>query len=357
MGKCGACNKGKAKRLCSEAVANNVDKRVDESLEGISTSGKGCRCYDVCTNPICGTPRNLGIMAPVIYDEIGVNVCATFTIPATTPPTYTDATSAEGKVIVANLSNSTVTKIPGRKNCYLITLSQIDVTFALDMYNERCEYLGTTYVQTRYLPERGTETYDEDTNPSSIELEIFAPYGPAYSYIDGVYRPIINSTTLQNSTNGDQIPQGSNTLQQGINLYAYAKVLNVNMAENRVTVGVTFVVQSMYFSGYYVPAIGRVHTPKGSTAPSTDTDCMQFVEGKLLNLAIKPLNLNPPYCESNLKNDCTPSCVNRCTSSNYSCDCQKLRSNSNLALEATSGENIDSDTGEKFESTVEDSLF
>lgn len=42
---------------------------------------KCCREVDVCNKEICGRPEFLSIYAPVIYDEIGVNVCRTVKIP------------------------------------------------------------------------------------------------------------------------------------------------------------------------------------------------------------------------------------------------------------------------------------
>ena len=35
----------------------------------------GCR-RDVCNDAICGMPEFLSIYAPVVYDEVGVNVCS-----------------------------------------------------------------------------------------------------------------------------------------------------------------------------------------------------------------------------------------------------------------------------------------
>ena len=45
------------RRYISSGIANNSD------------------CIDVCTNPICGTSDNLTLLAPVVYDEIGINLC------------------------------------------------------------------------------------------------------------------------------------------------------------------------------------------------------------------------------------------------------------------------------------------
>ena len=52
---------------CSKHISSNMVNNI---------CGKGC--YDVCINPICGCPSILGIYAPVIYDELGVNLCTTF---------------------------------------------------------------------------------------------------------------------------------------------------------------------------------------------------------------------------------------------------------------------------------------
>ena len=41
-------------------------------------NGKDC---DVCVSPGCGEPENLSIYSPIIYDEVGINLCRTITIP------------------------------------------------------------------------------------------------------------------------------------------------------------------------------------------------------------------------------------------------------------------------------------
>ena len=41
-------------------------------------TGKDC---DVCVSPGCGEPENLSIYSPIIYDEVGINLCRTITIP------------------------------------------------------------------------------------------------------------------------------------------------------------------------------------------------------------------------------------------------------------------------------------
>ena len=43
---------------------------------------------------------------------------------------------------------------------------------------------------------------------------------------------------------------------------------------------------------------------KGSLEPEDDSLCLNFVNGDLLELDIKPLELGKPACEERLKNDC-----------------------------------------------------
>ena len=51
MGKC-KCRK----KCCTTKIASNL----------VSNMPNGC--FDVCTNPICGSPSELSLYAPLIYD-------------------------------------------------------------------------------------------------------------------------------------------------------------------------------------------------------------------------------------------------------------------------------------------------
>ena len=64
MSKCCGCNK----KVLSNAVANNTDS---------CTCSLTDNCTDVCVTPQCGDPKLLTVLVPVIYDEIGINVCRT----------------------------------------------------------------------------------------------------------------------------------------------------------------------------------------------------------------------------------------------------------------------------------------
>lgn len=265
-------------------------------------------CKDVCTNPICGEPDMLSIMAPLIYDEIGINLCTTFATGVDISTTYPNATNATIRVINATFTNGeggvTIEPIPGRPNCYLVTLTNITVTFALNLYDDSCRLIATIYPTAVYLPSETTaDTYDEDTNPTSVELEIFAPYGISYNTAGTTPEAVLNYIGFSTT---------NNFVTQGINMYGLAKLLDFNRDEDTVTVGLTFVVQSLYFAGYKVKSCGKIDTPKGSIMAADNSDCMRFVAGALLDLAIKPLDLGAPYNEQYLKKECFNPNVDTC---------------------------------------------
>lgn len=290
----------KCKCKTKARIVSNCVRNLDENC-----------CRDVCTNPICGEPDMLGILAPLIYDEIGINLCATYTVPEDISDTYPNATNATIRPINITFTEGgngvTIESIPGRSNCYVVTLTDLDVLFELRLYDDACRLVGTIYPTVRYLPSETTEpTYDEDTNPSTVELEIFAPYGLTYdTAAPPAFTPTLNYIGFSD---------GSNSVTQGINMYSIAKLLDFNITDNTITVGLTLVVQSLYFAGYKVKSCGKIETPKGSIISSENTDCMRFVAGDLLDLAIKPLDLGEPYNEQRLKNECGNPSADTCSS-------------------------------------------
>lgn len=270
-------------------------------------------CKDVCENPITGEPNMLGIFAPIIYDEIGVNLCASFDVTENIATLFPTATNASIQVIDATYTygagNVEISNLTGRKNCYLVTLSNIELTFALFLYDASCRLVGTLYPSAVYLPPVATApTYDEDTNPTSVELEIFAPYGLSYDTTVSPLIPTIGFIGFNTEVN---------TITQGINLFSMAKLLDLDIDTNTITVGVTLVLQSLYFVGYKVKSAGRIDIPKGSIMTPENSDCMRFVAGDLLDLAIKPLDLGAPMHEECLKRDCGRNCGCGCTGTVY----------------------------------------
>lgn len=260
-------------------------------------------CTDVCTNPIYGDPKELNLMAPLIYDEIGINLCATFEIGTDIPTTYPTVTSATIRPISAAYTYGdeavSIEAINGRPNCTRIVLRDITVTFALELYDESCRRVATVFPTAVYLPQTTTPptTYDEDTNPSSVELEIYTPYGVSYDTTAAPPTPVINYTGFS---------ADNNAVSQGLNLYTRAKLIDFNFEDSEVTVGLTIVVQSLYFAGYRVESEGKIDTPKGCIMSRENSECMTFVAGDLLDLAIRPLVLGGIEQEECLKEDCSP---------------------------------------------------
>lgn len=262
-------------------------------------------CRDVCTNPICGTPDVLTLLAPVVYDELGINLCRT--IPLTAADIPAQVCSASIQILDVTFSETpdaqtTIAPINGSPNCYLITLTNLVITFAVTYYDACGRVITIATIGATYLPTNDTvdgyDYVDDDTNPTSVELEIFAPYGPVYQDA-ATGSPVINYIGFSTT---------NNSLQQGIVMIAIPKLLNFDITEPSITVGVTLYVKSVYFSQYLVPHNGRAIVPKGSIIPDDDTICMDFVCGELLDYEIKPLELGPPKFEGQLKQDCMNNC-------------------------------------------------
>lgn len=285
MAKCKSGKCGSATRIISDTVNNMGD----------------CGCYDVCKNPICSSADFLGLFAPVIYDEIGINLCAAFDLGVDVLTTHPTASNASAQIVDISYSygdgNVQIGNLTGRPNCFSVTLSNLNVQFAVSLYDDACRLLDTIFVTALYLPSDTTvATYDEDTNPAAVTLDIFAPYGVAYNSAD---------TGLTAALNNIGFLATDNYVRQGLNLYGVPKVLNLDVEDSTITMGITIVLQSLYFAGYKVKNAGRIDIPKGCIAPVETSQCLKFVEGDLLNLAIKPLNIGVPANEQRLKNDCS----------------------------------------------------
>lgn len=288
-GKCG----------CGTRIVSNVVQRLNGN-GGSCGVGKHGECVDVCSNPLMGDPNVLGIFAPVIYDEIGINLCTTFDLGIDILADYPTATSASAKVVdityTYGTDNVLIDSIAGRPNCYVVTLSNLTVQFAVSIYDANCRLLDVVYPTALYLPSDTTApTYDADTNPASVELELFAPYGLSYTGTGAALTPTINYVGFLDM---------NNFITQGLNLYAMAKVLNLDAEDGTITVGLTLVLQSLYYAGYGVNSTGKLQTPKGSIIVPDNSSCLSFVAGDLLNLAIKPLELGVPACEESCKEKC-----------------------------------------------------
>lgn len=293
-------------RICSDVVQNMK-----------------CHCMDVCSNPICDSPKYLSLMAPLIYDEIGINLCASTTITPAILTTYPTASKLNARVTNVTFADDSVTIEPlaGRPNCYSVTLTNLTANIAVDVYDNTCRLLGTINTTIVYLPSDETApTADERTNPSSIELEIFAPYGVSVEAADST-EPVLNYIGF--------LPT-NNYVRQGLNLHAIGKLLDYDIDDSTITVGLTLILQSLYFAEYRVKSEGKIKTPKGSIILPDSTSCLNFVRGDLLNLAIKPLELGPPRYEEQYKQDCEKE------SCGFSCGCDCFKSDTDVITTITS---------------------
>ena len=277
---------------------------------GIDKKGK---CLDVCTDPICGDPDCLTVLTPVVYDELGINLCRN--IPMEAPVTNVDSISVQVMDICFETYGETAVTaepISGRPNCYLVTLTNLQVVFFVTFYDCAKRVLATQVVTANYLPANETspeyEYMDEDTNPTSVELEIYAPYGVAHA----------NEPCLPAIVHVIGFGCDNTALSQGLNLIAIPKVLNFDPEECMATIGLSVILKSVYFSQYTSPHSGKAVVPKACTRPTDHTSWRDVVCGDLLDLAIKPLELGPPKYEETLKDSCDVPCDPCCCASSGS---------------------------------------
>ncbi len=261
----------------------------------------GCACLDVCVSPICGTPDNLLLYAPTVYDCIGINLCRQVPLGVTIPTTYPTAAYATAEIIDLTPTTATITPITNRPNCYNVELSGLAFTVIVKLF-DCCQRLLATLplADVTYLPGAATDpNYNEDTNPTDVTLQLYAPYGPAYTVTGTGTGTTAAPTLIFNGLTAGQSPQS-----QGIQASAMAKVLNLDTDDSEVTLGVTLYVFSLYHSFYNFTGATRGSIPKGNLATVEENVCMNFVRGSLLDRNIKPLELGTPSCEGQLKKEC-----------------------------------------------------
>lgn len=259
-------------------------------------------CTDVCTTPICGTADALLLYAPVIYDCIGINLCRQVDLGVTISTTYPTAAYAAAEAVDMTAATADITAISTRPNCYNVELSQLSFTIVVKLF-DCCHRLLATLPITDvvYLPESTTdENYDEDTNPTDVTLQLYAPYGPAYTVTTTDTETTAAATLLFNGMTTTQSAQA-----QGIQSSAVARVLSFDADDSSINLGITLYVFSLYNSFYNFYNTTRGAIPKGNLATPEENVCMNFVRGSLLDRNIKPLELSPPACEADLKQDCS----------------------------------------------------
>lgn len=293
---------------------------------------KCCRKVDVCNKEICGRPEFLSIYAPVIYDEIGVNICRPVTIPTSVMEDNPTVETIRADVMDISFSKKMHgvknemegCKVPSmhhcetkvtstcKPNCSKVTLTNICVTYDVKLYDDCDRFLDSTMINVNYLPsDKYSSDYkykDDKTNPSCITLELYTPYGVG-TKCEG-NKKLIHIVSMS---------EGNNQVVNGINLAGVGKAMNFDACEGTFSAGLSLILRTVYFEAYKIPYEGKTVPPKANTEDEEERVCKRFVESGLLSREIKPLELEAPKCEGRFKEEtkcerenCTVSIRNRC---------------------------------------------
>lgn len=246
-----------------------------------------CGAETAAVAPVPKCPSVLTAMVPAIYDECGINLCRVVT-PASALPADTACVEAQVLDVDFNIGETegtTFTCLASRPNCVRITLSNLAVTFRITAL-DCCGNILQQSVQTvTYLePDSCSCTSDPDTNPTSITLDMYVPYGLTYSTAGcGAYCPTITFLGPVAGVN--------NQLEQGLSVQGVAKVIRFDACLNQMALGLTLYLRSIYFTQYKLSHQGLAIPPKAVPVEDDETDaCQDFVDGALLAPQICPVN-------------------------------------------------------------------
>lgn len=299
--------------------------------------------------PPIGEPRLLTMMAPVVFDECGINLCRTVNISDLQDLCQGDCKKRQD-VLFSGLSKcdlmeadklqlqvvdidfnfvdpcgcrySEIQPAKNKPNLSRISLRDIDVTFAVSVIDCCCKVVKQGMMTLRYLGDERNCEYDSCTNPSCISFDLYTPYGVSFATENpaGCNKlvPTINYMGFVDSQHGieqcdDQcddlfIFTANNTIQQGISAQALAKVVAYD--EGCFAVGLTLYIKSIYFVQYKFKHEGLTVPPKLTPVDENESnDCLDFVTGELLEPSIRPLDVgkkavtvNGCKCNTNYNN-------------------------------------------------------
>lgn len=248
---------------------------------------------DACVCPPLGEPELLTIVAPAVFDECGINLCKVTRIPECILANYPTLAAIDVEVIdidfnVGAPDASEVNFIPRRPNCIRVTLSNICVRFAVKLLDPDCRILNTLCFSTEYLPPSEEDPdFDEETNPTSITVDLYAPYGVSYIDCCNECLPTINFLGFV-----EDLECRNNSLRQGLNVQALAKVIETDFEEGLAAIGITLYLKTVYFVQYKIKHAGLCVPPKCLPVDDVvDDACLKFVEGDLLEQSVQPLEL------------------------------------------------------------------
>ncbi|MCT4688097.1 hypothetical protein [Vallitalea sp.] len=230
-------------------------------------------------------------VAPVVFDECGINLCREIKIPECLLEDNPCTKAIELKVIdidfsIGEIDGSCVETLPKRPNCVRVTLSKLKVRFAAKLLDRHCRVLAEECFQALYLPDKDSPHCDDDTNPPSITIDLYAPYGVSYY---GECKECIPCINYLGFVEG---PDRNNELRQGIGCQGLAKVIEFDLDDGCMAVGLSLYLKTIYFIQYRLKHAGLCVPPKCIPInPCEQNPCLEFVEGDLLEQSIQPLEL------------------------------------------------------------------
>lgn len=248
-------------------------------------------CKDICVHAPTGEPHALTLLAPVVFDECGINLCKVIQRNVFCNP---EICSIQLRVMDIDWNigrtehSSRIETMRSRPNCSRITLSGIRVKLAVTLLDRCHNILDSFMMVEEYLPSCPDDPcYDDEANPCSLCLELYTPYGLSYLAQDAPC-PTINFFGYEETAGGCP---GNNMLRQGVGAQALAKVVRCDTEDGVLAIGLTIYLKSVYFVQYRVPHEGLAIPPKCDAIIDQCDACKDFVSGDLLSLNIKPLDI------------------------------------------------------------------
>lgn len=320
--------------------------------------------------PPIGEPKLLTLMAPVVFDECGINLCRTVCLSelldvcekqsdcqtdilfdGLTKCDLENANKIQLQVVDINFNfidpcdcrYSEIRPAKNNPNLSRVTLKDIDVTFAVSVINSCCQVTKQGMMTLRYLGKEDSCGYDSCTNPSSISFDLYTPYGVSFSPENPCgCNKLVPTINYMGYVANKRIPCGcctsldgifeypmNNTIQQGISAQALAKV--VGYGDCCFAIGLTLYIKSIYFVQYKFKHEGLTIPPKLTPVDEQESNnCLEFVCGDLLEPSIRPLEVGQEpntICNSTNNNSCCNTNSNNCCNTNNSGGCNNNSNN------------------------------
>lgn len=291
--------------------------------------------------PPIGEPKCLTMVAPVVFDECGINLCRVFAIndlvDACEGPTNRTTDIVFDGLTTIDLQNASNIQIkvvdidfnfvcpetcryseikPSKNtpNLSRVVLRDINVTFVVSIIDSTCKVCKEGMMTLRYLPGENCPGYTEDTNPSNIAFDLYTPYGisyapenpagcnkliPTINYLGFVENQHCQNCNCPEACHDYHEFESNNSLRQGISAQALAKVIGKD--DDCMAIGLTMYFKVIYFVQYKFHHEGLCVPPKFLAVNTSEVStCKAFCDGDLLEPCIQPLNVGErPKCLQN----------------------------------------------------------